>query len=90
LKEGEDCRTTVVSFLNEKLNVGIFAEDIEVAHTLPRADHIDTVDLSTTHASSSGTQQRGPPTIIVRFREKEVRDNVLRKTRFEADAILDV
>jgi len=82
LAEGEDNRSTVVSFLNEKLNVGIFVEDIEAAHTLPRANQVDTADLSTTHATSSGTQQqRGPPMIIVRFRKNEVRDNVLRKRR---------
>ena len=81
LREDADCRTTVVSFLNEKLHVGIFADDIESAHTLPRANLTDTADISTTHASSSGTQQRGPPMIIVRFHNKEVRDNVLRKRR---------
>jgi len=47
LEVGEDCGTTVFSFVNEKLNVGIFAVDIEAAHTLPiGADHIDIADLS--------------------------------------------
>ena len=32
LRENADCRTTVVSFLNEKLHVGIFADDIESSH----------------------------------------------------------
>ena len=37
-KEGEDCQTTVVSFLNKKLNVSVSTEDIEAAHILPTAD----------------------------------------------------
>jgi len=40
LREDADCRTTVVSFLNEKLHIGIFADDIESAHALRYLEQI--------------------------------------------------
>jgi hypothetical protein len=69
-----------VSFLNEKLQVNISGDDIEAAHTLPT--RVETSDnTASSSSSSSGRSTIQCPAIIVRFRRRELRDNILRKRR---------
>lgn len=80
VRKDEDCRSTVIAFLKEKLQVDVTTEDIEAAHILPsRPELSDNADVS--QPSSQGPQQRGPPVIIVRFWERDLRDHVLRNRR---------
>lgn len=84
LRHGEECQTAVAMFFNENLQVNINREDIEAAHILPtRSDNsAESVPPSSASASSSTqSRQRAPPTIIVRFKKRDVRDSVLRKRR---------
>jgi len=80
-----DCRATVVSFIQNKLQMNINSEDIEFAHVLPsRSEHSENVNSSQSSAvrsSPSGSSQRGPPVVIVRFLKRDIRDTILRQRR---------
>jgi len=63
-----DCKDTVVQFFRSKLNLqNIKATDIEAAHVVPSR-----VDIS---------QQQREPVILVKFKEKQVRDTVIRQRK---------
>lgn len=79
IDEVTDCRASVVTFLNNKLNMNIIADDIETAHILPTRP----ANTEPTQPSAENTpRQRGrPPVVIVRFSKRELRDNILQKRR---------
>ena len=85
IRKDEDCRSMVIAFLKEKLQVDVTTEDIEAAHILPSRSELSN---NASQPSCQGLQQHGPPVIIVRFWERDLRDQVLRsrqrlkKTRF--------
>lgn len=78
IRKDEDCRSMVIAFLKEKLQVDVTTEDIEAAHILPSRPELGD---NASQPSSQGLQQRGPPVIIVRFWERDLRDQVLRSRR---------
>ena len=81
LRKDDDCRSVVVSFLNDKLQANITGVDIAAAHILPtRSESSRNLDLSEQSTESTEPKQ-GPPSIIVRFQQRDVRDYVLRKRR---------
>jgi len=85
-KEEQDCRTAVVTFLNDKLCMSVTAEDVEVAHPIParRSPNIDSnqqVQQENSLQSDRPTKQQPMPVTIVRFRTREIRDSVLRNRR---------
>ena len=68
-----DCRATVVSFIRDKLQMNINSKDIESAHVLPSrpeySENINPSQAPAAHSSPSGTTQRSPPVVIVRFQK---------------------
>ena len=79
IDEVTDCQASVVTFLNNKLNMNIIADDIKTAHILPTRP----ANTESTQSSAENTpRQRGrPPVVIVRFRKRDLRDNILQKRR---------
>ena len=78
LRHDEDCQTAVAAFFNAKLQINITHEDIDAAHKLPtKPDN----GADSAQSSSASSSQRTTPTIIVRFKKRDVRDSVLRKRR---------
>jgi len=75
------CRATVVSFIEDKLQMNINSEDIELLMFYLHVQNINPAQASAAHSSPSGTTQRGPPVVIVRFQKRDVRDSVLRNRR---------
>ena len=78
LGEKDDCRSAVVSFLKEKLQVNVSGDDIEAAHILPTRSN---ENAKSTDQSTARAVPKQHPVIIVRFRSREARDGVLRKRR---------
>ena len=77
LDDDVPCRTAVTNFVRTKLQTEIAEEDIEIAHILPTG----TKNNDPNHTTAATSRQEGPPPIIVKFRNREVRDAVLRKRR---------
>ena len=80
--KGEPCKTTVVKFINNKLNlkdsqgkrIQVEATDIDAAHPLPVRNN------SRPHTIQSNQSQQVSP-IIVRFHQRELRDKVIMSLR---------
>lgn len=71
LKNNENCRNVVCGFINSNLKVTIREEDIEVAHQLPVRPAIS--------PTTTGTVPE--PIIIARFRDRNIRDAVIRQRK---------
>jgi len=82
LRKDDDCRSVVVSFLNDKLHANITSGNIEAAHVLPTRPEISRNLDQFEQSAESLRPKQGPPPIIVRFQQRDVRDDVLRKRRF--------
>ena len=74
LNKGQNCRTLLTEFINTKLQVQVREEDIEIAHPLP-------VRKQPTAQKHASNHQQQEPAIIARFRDRTVRDMVIRERR---------
>jgi len=68
--QNDNCQVIVTEFLNRKFQLQTTDQDIEAAHILP-----------TTVSDSQPTAQQRRPTVIVRFRNRILRDAVMRKRK---------
>ena len=76
-----NCKTEVASFINSRLKkasgspFALSASDLDAAHPLPSRNREE--------ADANGTAQppTRPPTLIVRFHSRDVRDEILRSRR---------
>lgn len=72
IEKEQDCRKVVVRFVNDKLNVSISDEDIEIAHPIPTKKAVQ---------QSGNGRSSGQHIVIARFRDRNVRDSIIRERR---------
>jgi hypothetical protein len=75
----DNCRKAVVNFIRTTLSIPINEDDIELAHLLP-------VRSGASSSSSAGgpateAESRGRAPMLVRFRDRSVRDNVISRRK---------
>ena len=68
---GADCKVAAFNLFRRQLNLDINERDIAVAHVIPRR---------TLNPTPQG-QEAQEPTVIVRFRDREVRNTVIQNRR---------
>jgi len=74
VKKDEDCRKTLTTFINTRLGMSIPEDAIEVAHPLPTR--------KPTNSAQQGIPAQIPePVVIARFRDRNIRDLVIRERR---------
>ena len=80
IAEGDDCRQVVADFCRTKLHLdNVQLETIETAHMLPnRPKRLN--DGDRTQSTTAATQIM-EPTVIVKFRRRELRDAVITKRK---------
>ena len=81
VQPSDDCRKVVVDFIRNSMGLTVEETDIEAAHVLPtRTSASGSSSPHSTLPKRTGTAQR-EPIVIVRFRNRDVRDSVIRKRR---------
>ena len=75
VQQNEDCRQKVIEFVRTALHVELCENDIEAAHVLPSHRKASERDSGAQAASNRG---QALPTVIVRFRNRDTRDTVVR------------
>jgi hypothetical protein len=85
MSNNTDCKAAVAEFLSNRLKqsrgrgLQVYREDIDAAHPLPTSTR---PSLHDSHATDSEpSPQEAPPTIIVRFHDRELRDTVMAARR---------
>jgi len=75
-----NCQQTVVNFIRSQLHVNIQDTDIDIAHQLPvrKQQTRENGSPKTTSSHTPGTTQLQEPVVIVKFRYRSIRDDVLR------------
>ena len=76
VQRDDNCRHKVVEFIRTNLNLVLNEDDIEAAHTLPSRKRAP--GSAAQPATSRGEVE---PTIIVRFRNRDLRDKIIRNRR---------
>jgi len=72
VKKDESCRKTVTDFINRRLHLSISENDTEIAHQLPNRKPT---------RDATQVQQLQELVIIARFRDRNIRDSVIRERR---------
>jgi len=72
VKKDESCRKTVTDFINRRLQLSISKNDIEIAHHLPNRKP---------KGDATQGKQLQEPVFIARFRDRNIRDSVIRERR---------
>ena len=75
VKENEDCRKVVTEFIRKTLHIHLDEDHIEAAHILP---------------ARSSQSASTPPTVVVRFFRRELRDSVIRSRRMLKDSKMSI
>jgi len=78
-----NCQQTVVNFIRSQLHLNIQDIDIDIAHQLPvrKLQTTENGSPKTTSSHTPGTTQVQESVVIVTFRYRSIRDDVLRSRR---------
>jgi hypothetical protein len=73
--QGTDCRKAVVDFVRGTMKLAITEEEIDSAHVLPSRETV------TKEPEVEMRQTSAVPQVIVRFKRREVTDNIIQNRR---------
>jgi hypothetical protein len=79
VNQDSDCLKAVVDFVRGTMKLSITDDEIDVAHVLPSRETIQKETESTRSSRSHPTTT--VPQVIVRFKKREVRDNIIQHRR---------
>jgi hypothetical protein len=79
VQKDDDCRNVVAEFVRGMMKLSMNEEDIEAAHILP--GRVNASEVSSLVMASSSAARGTTPMVIVRFRNREVRDKIIRHQR---------
>lgn len=85
-KPGENCKDVVLNFCRSVLHVPLTDDDIKVAHPLSAGNRRTRTGLASAAASDVGDGNTGgaqgtDDLVIVRFRNQEVRENIIKRRK---------